>query len=199
MSSHQRQQCELKGRACVRTRILALEEEWELRASDAGVTRLILPSRLDEFSSEQGGLRTIALDADGNIDEETWACLGEKERAAAEHLQAAARQIGEYLAGQRLEFTVSLDPEPTSAFAEQVHVAMRAIPYAQRATYAELARLVGAPRAVRAVGTACGKNPLPVLVPCHRVVRSDGTIGSYTGGNNYKLTFLQIEASSGAR
>ena len=67
------------------------------------------------------------------------------------------------------------------------------IAYGQTATYAALAQLAGNPKAVRAVGTACGTNPLPVVVSCHRVIRSDGAIGGYLGGVDAKLTLLALE------
>jgi methylated-DNA-[protein]-cysteine S-methyltransferase len=70
------------------------------------------------------------------------------------------------------------------------------VPYARTVSYAELAERAGSPRAVRAVGTACALNPVPLVVPCHRVVRSDGTPGSYRGGTEAKRRLLALEASA---
>nr|WP_305038917.1 MGMT family protein [Frankia sp. ArI3] len=72
---------------------------------------------------------------------------------------------------------------------------LREIPYGGTASYAAVAALAGSPRAVRAVGTACATNPLPVVVPCHRVVRSDGGIGRYVGGDDAKRTLLRLEGA----
>jgi O-6-methylguanine DNA methyltransferase len=67
------------------------------------------------------------------------------------------------------------------------------IPFGETVSYAELARRIGKPRAVRAVAQACGKNPLPIVIPCHRVIRSDGTIGGYSGGIRWKQRLLRFE------
>ncbi len=72
---------------------------------------------------------------------------------------------------------------------------LRDIGYGQRETYADVAAAVGSPRAVRAVGTACARNPLPVVIPCHRVIRSDGSPGQYAGGPTTKVTLLALEAA----
>ncbi|WP_434800380.1 methylated-DNA--[protein]-cysteine S-methyltransferase [Corynebacterium aquatimens] len=71
------------------------------------------------------------------------------------------------------------------------------MPYGETATYSQLAALAGNPRAVRAAGTACATNPLPIVVPCHRVVRADGTVGNYAGGPAMKRFLLELEARHG--
>ncbi|MFV0318511.1 MAG: methylated-DNA--[protein]-cysteine S-methyltransferase [Microthrixaceae bacterium] len=106
-----------------------------------------------------------------------------------------ARQLGEYFEGRRQTFEVPVDLRLVHGFRRQVISHLSSIPYGTTASYAELAATVGNPRAVRAVGSACAHNPVPVLVPCHRVVRSDGSIGNYLGGTEAKRSLLRLEAA----
>lgn len=104
-----------------------------------------------------------------------------------------AGELEAYLAGGLRAFTVPVDLTAVGGFRREVLRAMAAIPYGEVVSYAELADRAGRPRAVRAAGTACATNPVPVVVPCHRVVRSDGTIGNYGGGPDMKRTLLTLE------
>lgn len=106
-----------------------------------------------------------------------------------------ARQLDEYFAGSRRRFDVPVDLRLIRGFRRQVVEELGRIPYGTTATYAGLAANVGNPTAVRAVGSACANNPLPVIVPCHRVVRSDGKIGNYLGGTEVKKALLAMEAA----
>jgi methylated-DNA-[protein]-cysteine S-methyltransferase len=115
--------------------------------------------------------------------------------AAPARLDAAANEIDEYFAGARTHFDLPLDLQLTDGFRRQVIQHLRDIGYGCRESYAAVAAAVGNPRAVRAVGSACSHNPLPVVIPCHRVVRSDGTIGQYVGGIEAKNTLLTLEAA----
>jgi methylated-DNA-[protein]-cysteine S-methyltransferase len=110
-------------------------------------------------------------------------------------LDPVARQLDDYFAGRRQRFDVPLDWRLSTGFRSTVlhHLAID-VDYGHTASYAALAALAGNPKAVRAVGTACATNPLPVVVPCHRVVRSDGAIGNYAGGVEAKRTLLELEA-----
>jgi methylated-DNA-[protein]-cysteine S-methyltransferase len=112
---------------------------------------------------------------------------------APARLDPAAREIDEYFAGRRTRFDLPLDLRLTSGFRRTVVTHLPDIPYGTTASYAALAAAAGNPRAVRAVGTACATNPLPVVVPCHRVVRSDGALGGYAGGLDAKRTLLALE------
>lgn len=105
----------------------------------------------------------------------------------------ATQELAEYFAGTRREFTVPLDLQGVTAFREAVLRALMTVPYGETTTYAELARAVGNPRAVRAVGSACATNPLPLFIPCHRVLRSDGQLGGYRGGVEAKRFLLRME------
>ena len=108
------------------------------------------------------------------------------------------RQIGEYLEGARKSFDLPLAPEG-SEFQRRVWIEIARIPYGETLTYAELASRAGAPGSARAAGAATGRNPLSIVVPCHRVVGSDGSLTGYAGGVPRKKKLLQIEdARTGA-
>jgi methylated-DNA-[protein]-cysteine S-methyltransferase len=109
-------------------------------------------------------------------------------------LDAVARQIDEYFTKRRTTFDVPVDLRLANGFRRDVVEHLRDIGYGRRESYATVAAAIGHPRAVRAVGTACAHNPLPVVVPCHRVVRSDGSTGQYVGGVLAKSTLLDLEA-----
>jgi methylated-DNA-[protein]-cysteine S-methyltransferase len=115
---------------------------------------------------------------------------------APARLDPAARQLEEYFAGRRTAFDLALDLRLSAGFRRIVLAHLRDIGYGTTASYAALAAASGSPRAVRAVGTACATNPLPVVVPCHRVVRSDGGVGNYVGGVAAKRTLLDLEAAA---
>jgi methylated-DNA-[protein]-cysteine S-methyltransferase len=111
-------------------------------------------------------------------------------------LDEVSRQIEEYFAGRRTRFDLPLDWRLSKGFRREVLTHLRDIGYGHTESYAQVAAASGSPRAVRAVGTACATNPLPIVVPCHRVVRSDGSAGGYAGGADAKRTLLTLEATS---
>lgn len=115
---------------------------------------------------------------------------------APARLDDTARQLDEYFTHQRTRFDIAVDLRLAQGFRRSVIEHLRVIGYGQRETYAEVAAAVGSPKAVRAVGTACARNPLPVVIPCHRVVRSDGSPGQYAGGAATKLTLLDFEGAA---
>ena len=112
-------------------------------------------------------------------------------------LRAAQRELEEYFAGERREFSLALEPAGTP-FQMRVWQALRAIPYGETISYGELARRIGNPRAVRAVGLANGRNPISIIVPCHRVIGANGTLTGYGGGLERKRFLLALE-SGGAK
>jgi methylated-DNA-[protein]-cysteine S-methyltransferase len=105
-----------------------------------------------------------------------------------------ARQIDEYFAGRRRLFEVPVDLQLSKGFRRAVLTHLMQIPYGVRQSYTVVARSAGNPGAVRAAGSACATNPIPLVVPCHRVVRSDGTYGQYRGGPEAKHMLLTMEA-----
>lgn len=115
---------------------------------------------------------------------------------APARLEGAAKELEEYFAGRRSLFDLPLDLRLSHGFRRTVLSHLSEIGYGRTASYAAVAAAVGNPKAVRAVASACSTNPLPVVVPCHRVVRSDGTIGRYVGGTDAKKTLLTLEATA---
>ncbi|MBW0015471.1 methylated-DNA--[protein]-cysteine S-methyltransferase [Mycobacterium sp.] len=109
-------------------------------------------------------------------------------------LDPMVRQLDEYLSGRRHDFDVALDWSLSQGFRRTVLDHLKGnVGYGTTVSYATLAQLSGSPRAVRAVGTACATNPIPIFVPCHRVIRSDGTPGAYRGGPAAKRVLLDLE------
>lgn len=129
--------------------------------------------------------------------EDLSAAVGPRILRTASGFDDAARQLGEYFAGGRAHFTVPLDLRLAQGFRRAVLEQLRLIPYGDTSTYARIAAAAGSERAMRAVGTACAKNPLPILIPCHRVLRSDGTSGGYVGGPEAKRILLDLERRDG--
>lgn len=194
----------------------------DICACEQGITRVILGDRLEETPAasnavvltlsevcspsttpdENGGIAVAdshLLDDRTDVPVRISLSQGQEKVSPAEvlalrHAQQAVHEIAEYLRGERQQFSVSLAPAPTSPFTARVHEAIATIPYGHRVTYAELAEILGQAGATRAVGTACGKNPLPIIVPCHRVVRADGSLGHYTGGDAIKAGLLARES-----
>lgn len=115
---------------------------------------------------------------------------------APARLDRVTRELDEYFTGARRDFDVPLDWRLSRGFRGVVLHHLPEIGYGQTASYSAVAQLAGNPKAVRAVGTACATNPLPVIVPCHRVVRSDGSMGAYLGGVVAKRTLLDLEAAA---
>ncbi|WP_261388215.1 MULTISPECIES: methylated-DNA--[protein]-cysteine S-methyltransferase [Arthrobacter] len=115
---------------------------------------------------------------------------------APARLDAAAREVEEYFARRRQAFDLPLDFRLATGFRREVLAHLPDIGYGHTASYAAVAALTSSPRAVRAVGTACARNPLPLVVPCHRVIRSDGSRGAYLGGADAKALLLALEAGT---
>ncbi|MDE3139225.1 MAG: methylated-DNA--[protein]-cysteine S-methyltransferase [Acidobacteriota bacterium] len=140
------------------------EGPWTLEGSEKGVSRVFMPHEFSPVDSPR----------------------------ACATLEDAASQLEEYFRGDRRVFDVLLDEPPATTFQREVWGALRSLPYGTTATYAEVAALTGRPRAARAVGNANHANPWPVLLPCHRVVASNG-IGGYGGGERLKRFLLALE------
>jgi len=112
-----------------------------------------------------------------------------------QRLDAAARQLDEYFAGKRRAFTVPLDLQLAHGFRRSVLLRLREIPYGKTQSYTAVAKAAGNAAAVRAAASACSHNPMPLVVPCHRVVRNDGSFGEYLGGAEAKQALLAMEGA----
>jgi len=112
------------------------------------------------------------------------------------HAEQARQELAEYLAGRRTFFTVPVDLAGIGEFQDRVLTEANRIPFGEVTSYADLARRIGHPRAARAVGNALGANPVPVIVPCHRVIRGDGSWGHYAFGGALKTRLLALERAT---
>lgn len=188
--------CDDEG-ALARLHAGLVERASEDRLVDVAYRTLDTPIGPLLLAATPAGLVRVAFARDAP--EEVLATLAEKVSPrvllAPAKLDPAAREIDEYFAGRRRSFDVRLDLRLAHGFRRTVLDHLPSIGYGATASYAAVAAATGRPRAVRAVGTACATNPLPVVVPCHRVLRSDGSLGGYGGGLDAKRTLLALEAS----
>ena len=122
----------------------------------------------------------------------TFGDMREGNEAASAPLELAARELAEYFEGKRREFTVPLAPEGT-AFQRKVWDALREVPYGETESYKDIAVRIGKPGAAIAVGQANSRNPIPIIIPCHRVIGSDGKLVGYAGGLHIKIALLELE------
>jgi len=111
-------------------------------------------------------------------------------------LDEVRQQVDEYFAGRRRAFDLPLNPRGTD-FQRQVWLALREIPFGQTSSYGKLAHKLGRPTGSRAVGAAVGRNPLGIIVPCHRVLGADGSLTGYAGGLERKVALLELEGATG--
>lgn len=148
-------------------------------------------------AGERGVLR-VAFDVQGHDAalQELAARVSPRVLAGGRRLDPVLRELDEYFAGRRRTFDVPVDLRLLTGFRREVVLSLPDVPYGATASYAQVAAATGRPAAVRAVGTACARNPVPLLLPCHRVVRSDGTPGRYAGGDAAKTTLLALERAA---
>ncbi len=107
-------------------------------------------------------------------------------------IKQAINELNEYFEGKRKNFTVPLNPEGTE-FQKKVWKALLNIPYGKTCSYKDIAEKIGSPKACRAVGSSNGKNPIPIIIPCHRVINASGNIGGYSAGLDIKTKLMNIE------
>ncbi|WAL39668.1 methylated-DNA--[protein]-cysteine S-methyltransferase [Brevibacterium sp. BRM-1] len=150
------------------------------------------------LAATQAGLVRVAFEREGfdAVLEALAAKLSPRVLRAPRRLDAVAAEVEEYFAGTRRSFDLPLDYGLSAGFRQLVQRWLPHIGYGQTRSYREVAEFVGSPRAVRAVGSACATNPLPVVVPCHRVLRTDGGLGGYIGGLDAKEALLSLEAAA---
>ena len=147
------------------------------------------------IDSPIGPLRLVA--ADGALTAIDFSPFGDRpgdEAAEEPVLQQAAAQLAEYFAGERTDFDLPLAPRGTE-FQRAVWMALAGIGYGETISYAQLAQRVGKPTAMRAVGAANGRNPLPIVLPCHRVIGADGALTGFGGGLPTKQFLLELEGA----
>ncbi len=150
------------------------------------------------LAATSGGLVRVAFDREGHdtVLARLATAISPRILRAPHRLDEAATQLDEYFSGRRRAFDVPIDLQLAHGFRRAVLTHLRDIAYGETASYAMVAAASGSPAAVRAVGSACANNPLPLVVPCHRVVRSDGSIGQYLGGTEVKQALLAMEAAA---
>ncbi len=145
-------------------------------------------------TTELGLARVAYLDGDeAAVLEDMAARLSPRVLSAPRRLEQPRRELDEYFAGRRRAFEVALDMRLMTAFTRRVLSATAEIPYGSVSTYRQVAAAAGSPSGYRAAGNALGANPIPILIPCHRVLHSTGGLGGYTGGVQRKQTLLAIE------
>ncbi|HEX6576908.1 MAG TPA: methylated-DNA--[protein]-cysteine S-methyltransferase [Jiangellaceae bacterium] len=144
------------------------------------------------------GLVRVAFDSQDHdvVLEQLATTLSPRILRAPRRLDPVAREIDEYFARRRTSFDVPLDFALSSGFRRSVLQHLAQIAYGRTQSYADVARMVGNVKAVRAVGSACATNPMPVVIPCHRVLRADGSLGGYVGGLEAKAALLDLEAAA---
>jgi methylated-DNA-[protein]-cysteine S-methyltransferase len=147
-----------------------------LAATPRGLVRLNLPTYDPEETLEELAAR-----------------VSPRVLEAPTRLDRARRELDLYFEGKLTEFDLPIDWQLTDGFRKKVQRAINRIPYGQTRSYTEVARSAGNERAVRAAGSACGANPIPIIVPCHRVLRSGGALGGYGGGLPMKEALLKLE------
>ena len=149
------------------------------------------------LAATEQGLVKVAFDRQDHdaVLAELAASISPRILRAPTRLDPVARQLDEYFTGERHAFDVPLDLRLARGFRRAVLDHLPEIAYGRTESYTQVATAAGSPKAVRAVGTACALNPVPVVVPCHRVVRSDGSYGQYAGGEEAKRLLLTMEAA----
>jgi methylated-DNA-[protein]-cysteine S-methyltransferase len=163
---------------------------------DVAYARLDSPVGTLVLAGTPQGLARLAYVDPGLEDEvleEIATRLSPRMLSAPRRLDAPRRELDEYFAGRRRTFDLPLDLRLLSDFTRRVLGATAQIPYGEVASYKEVATAAGSPRGSRAAGNALGSNPLPIVLPCHRVLHSSGGLGGYTGGLERKRTLLAIE------
>lgn len=176
------------GRALSQAAVAAGLVDVAYRIVDSPVGELLL-------AATSAGLVRVAFAREGHeaVLESLAVTISPRVLFAPGRLDDAARELEEYFAHRRQSFDLPLDFRLTQGFRREVLGYLPRIAYGHTASYAALAAMTSSPRAVRAVGTACARNPLPLVVPCHRVIRTDGGQGAYLGGPEAKATLLALE------
>ena len=179
--------------------------ELDLRFREAAAAAGLLDVGFDVIESPVGpllvaatdrGLARISYSAEPELHLERLAkAYGPRVLRSASSVDATHRQLDEYFAGDRSSFELDVDLRGAAPFAQQVLGELARVPYGRTTTYGTLAAKVGAPRAARAVGTVMNRNPIPIVLPCHRVVGANGSLTGYAGGLDVKERLLRLEGA----
>jgi methylated-DNA-[protein]-cysteine S-methyltransferase len=137
-----------------------------------------------ELRVSQTGVRSISF-----VEEPTFPLVASQSRV----MKQLVKELDGYFVGRLTVFSVPLEDQPGTVFQRQVWEQLRAIPYGEVRSYSQVAAAVGRPKAARAVGSANGKNIVPLVIPCHRVLHSDGSLGGYSPGLHIKKRLLELE------
>ena len=181
---------EVDARALVRRFAAAAPADVVYATVDSPVGRLVAAA------TPRGLARLAYEDHNGGVDavvEALAAKLSPRIVEAPERLDAVRRELDEYFAGRRRDFAVAVDLVAVAPFTRRVLAATAQIPFGQTSTYRDVAARAGSARAFRATGNALGANPVPIVVPCHRVLATGGGLGGYTGGVERKERLLALE------
>jgi methylated-DNA-[protein]-cysteine S-methyltransferase len=180
----------------------ALAQELIRRASEEGLLDVAYAEidspvgRLLLAATPRGLVRiTFPVETPEKVLEQLAATVSPRVLEAPAKLDHARRELDRYFEGRLRDFDLPLDWQLTHGFYRKVLRATARIPYGKTRSYSEMAKRAGSPRAVRATGSALGSNPLPIIVPCHRVLRSGGALGGYGGGVEVKQALLELEGA----
>ncbi len=184
---------------------MTVSPDLDQRFRDAAATEGLLDVGFDVVDSPIGpllvaatdrGLARIFFDADPELHLERLAkAFGPRVLRSAASVDSAHRQLDEYFSGSRSSFALDVDLRGAAPFAQQVLDELARVPYGQTTTYGTLAAKVGSPRAARAVGSVMHSNPIPIVLPCHRVVGASGSLTGYAGGLHIKERLLRLEGA----
>jgi len=184
---------------------MTVSPDLDRRFRDAAASEGLLDVGFDVVESPIGallvaatdrGLARIFFDAEPELHLDRLArAYGPRVLRSAPTVDAAHRQLDEYFAGDRSAFALDIDLRGAAPFAQQVLGELARVPYGQTTTYGTLAAKVGSPRAARAVGTVMNRNPIPIVLPCHRVVGANGSLTGYAGGLDVKERLLRLEGA----
>ena len=164
-----------------------LDAAWDVAESPIGPLLLAATGR---------GLAWVGFDAGDEQLDRVAAALGTRLLRVSRLLDGPHRQLDDYFAGRLHEFELTVDLAGLPAFQRGVLAELQRVPYGATATYGELAARIGKPRAARAVGGALNRNPVPIVVPCHRIVGSTGSLTGYAGGLERKRALLALEGAT---
>jgi methylated-DNA-[protein]-cysteine S-methyltransferase len=170
----------------------------EAKILDVAYTMMDTPVGTLLLAATERGLLRVAFEVEGldKVLDELGRKFSPRILRSPKRLDVAAFEIDEYFVRRRTSFDLALDFSLTSGFRQTVQRFLPQIAYGTTESYKHVAALVGNPKAIRAVGSACATNPLPIVVPCHRVLRTNGELGGYLGGLAMKAALLKLEGAA---